>query len=228
MAIVKRKYVLPGDLIVKGEYQVLVNAYREGDAVYSTKIGMAEIVNNKVRVIPLTGPYVPRVDDLVLGIVVDYAPLAWTVDINSFCEAFLPAQSVFGRDFNPEVHDLTEKLKIGDLIAAKIVSFERGKDPMLTISGPGLGKLTKGKLVKISPVKVPRLIGRKGSMSKMIEKATGCELMIGQNGLVFVRGPPDGILKAIEAIRFVEEQAHTSGLTQNIQNLLKREDGKDG
>ena len=221
MAVVKRKYVVPGDLIVKGNYQVLSNAYREGDAIYSTKIGMAEIVDNKVRVIPLTGPYIPKVDDFVLGIIVDYVPLAWTVDINSFCEAFLPAQSVFGRGFNPEIHDLTERLKIGDLVAAKIVSFERGKDPMLTISGSGLGKLTSGKLVKISPVKVPRLIGRKGSMSKMIERITGCELTIGQNGLVFIKGHSEGIIKAVEAIKFVEEQAHTSGLTQNIQNLLK-------
>ena len=228
MAVVKRKYVVPGDLIVKGNYQALANAYKEGDAVYSLKVGMAEIVDNKVRVIPLTGPYVPKVDDFVLGVVVDYAPLAWAVDINSFSEAFLPAQSVFGRGFNPEVHDLTERLKIGDLIAARIVSFERGKDPMLSISGPGLGKLTKGKLVKISPVKVPRLIGRKGSMSKMIEKVTGCELIIGQNGLVFVKGPPEGILKAVEAIKFVEEQAHTSGLTQNIQNLLKGKGDENG
>jgi len=221
MGVVKRKYVLPGDLIIEGNYQIISNAYRIGNKIYSMKVGMAEITNGKVRVIPLRGPYTPRVDDLVLGIIVDYAPLAWTVDINSYFEAFLPAQNVFGKNFNPEVHDLTKKFRIGDLIAAKIVSFERGKDPMLTVSGPGLGKLTRGELVRISPVKVPRLIGKKGSMSKMIEKATGCELIIGQNGLVFVRGPPEGMIKAIKAIKFVEEQAHTSGLTQNIQNFLK-------
>lgn len=220
MVLVKRKYVLPGDVIVKGNYKLLANVYREGDAIYSTKIGIAEIVDNEVRVIPITGPYIPKVDDFVLGIVVDYAPLAWAVDINSCYEAFLPAQNVFGQGFNPEIHDLTEKLKVGDLIAAKVASFERGKDPMLSISGPGLGKLTSGELVRISPVKVPRLIGRKGSMSKLIEKATGCELIIGQNGLVLVRGPPDGVLKAIKAIKLVEQQAHISGLTQSVQALL--------
>jgi exosome complex component RRP4 len=223
MGTVKRKYVVPGDLIEEGNYRVLTNAIKVGNKIYSTKIGLAEIMEGKIKVIPLRGPYVPKVDDMVIGIIVDYAPLAWAVDINSYFEAFLPAQNVFGKGFNHEVHDLTQKFKLGDLIAAKIVSFERGRDPMLTVSGPGLGKITRGELVRISPVKVPRLIGRKGSMSKIIEQATKCSLLIGQNGLVIVSGPPEGVVKAIKAIKLVEAEAHLSGLTQNIQNILRSE-----
>lgn len=187
---------------------------------------MAEIGREGVRVIPLSGPYIPRVDDLVIGKVVDFSAFAWEVDINSCFFAFLPAQSVFGRDYSPAKESLTKKFNIGDLLIAEIMAFDRTRDPLLSTSGPGLGRIPRGETVKIAPTKVPRLIGKKGSMIKTIENGTGCRMVIGQNGVVVVTGPPDGVLMAVRAIRLVEEEAHTADLTQKVQSLLQRQEAR--
>ena len=62
-------------------------------------------------------------------------------------------------------------------------------------------------------------------MIQTIEHATSTRITIGQNGLIVVSGKnKDGTQLAIEAIRMVEEEAHTSNLTQRIKQLLGVED----
>ena len=220
MPEVKRKYVLPGDLIVEGNYRPLANVIKRGNKFFSTRIGLAEFGQEGVRVIPLSGPYIPRVDDLVIGKIVDYSAFVWEVDINSCFMAYLPAKNVYGKNFTPGQESLVKKFDIGDLIAAVVTAFDRTRDPILSVSGPGLGKITKGEVVKIAPTKVPRLIGKKGSMIRTIEAGTGCKLTIGQNGVIIVVGRPEGIIKAVKAIKLVEEEAHLADLTKKVQAML--------
>jgi exosome complex component RRP4 len=220
MPEVKRKYVIPGDFITEGNYRPLANVIKRGNKFYATRIGLAEFGPEGVRVIPLTGPYIPKVDDLVIGKIVDYSAFVWEVDINSCFMAYLPAKNVYGRNFTPGQESLVKKFNIGDLIAAVVTAFDRTRDPILSVSGPGLGKITKGEVVKIAPTKVPRLIGKKGSMIRTIEAGTGCKLTIGQNGVIVVVGRPEGVIKAVRAIKLVEEEAHLADLTKKVQAML--------
>ena len=220
MPEIRRKYVIPGEVIVEGNYRPVANVLRVGEKYYSTRVGMAEVGHEGVRVIPLSGPYIPRVDDLVVGKVVDYSAFAWEVDINSCFFAFLPAQSVFGRDYSPAEDSLTSKFAVGDMLVAKIFAFDRTRDPLLGLAGPGLGRIARGEIVKITPTKVPRLIGKRGSMIRTIEMATNCRLTIGQNGVIVVSGSPEGVLMCLKAIKLVEGEAHTADLTQKVQALL--------
>ena len=74
----------------------------------------------------------------------------------------------------------------------------------------------------ISPSKVARLIGKRGSMIQMIESGTHAQITIGQNGLVVVSCEnSDGLLKAIKAIELVEEKAHVANLTDQINDMLE-------
>ncbi len=58
-------------------------------------------------------------------------------------------------------------------------------------------------------------------MIQTIEQATQTRILIGQNGIVVVTGRnAEGTQLAIRAIRMVEEEAHTSNLTQRIKTLL--------
>jgi exosome complex component RRP4 len=92
---------------------------------------------------------------------------------------------------------------------------------MLTIQDKDLGKIPRGELLKISATRVPRLIGKRGSMIQTIEQATQTRVLIGQNGIVVVMGRnPEGIKLAMRAIRMVEEEAHTANLTQRVKVLL--------
>ncbi len=223
MSEIKRKYVIPGDLVAQGNYRNTSNVLRLDDKLISTRVGMAEVTQDSVRVIPLSGPYIPRVDDLVVGKITDYSAFAWEVDINSCLPAFLPAQSVFGRDYSPARESLTSKFAIGDLITARIAAFDRTRDPMLSVSGPGLGLISSGEVVKISPIKVPRVIGKKGLMIKTIESGTNCRLAVGQNGLIVVSGSAEGIPTVISALKLIEKEAHVADLTQKVQALLSKQ-----
>ena len=221
MQEVKRRYVVPGDKIIEGSFRPLMNVIKVGNSIIATRIGIAETGRDGVKVIPLSGVYIPRVNDIVIGKITDHSSLSWEVDINSCFSAHLPAQDVFGRDFSPARDDMGRQLATGDLIAARIIAFDRTRDPMLTIQDKDLGKIPRGELLKISPTRVPRLIGKRGSMIQTIEQATQTRILIGQNGIVVVMGRTlDGTQLAIRAIRMVEEEAHTANLTQRVKVLL--------
>jgi exosome complex component RRP4 len=218
--MVERRQVIPGDVIAKGDYRFGSYVEKRGDEYVALRVGMAEVSGDGIKLNPFTGPYMPRAEDLVIGKVIDMNGFGWIVDINSAFFGYLPASFVFGREFSPATHDLSTKFKVGDIIGCKIESFDRSRDPQLSIRGHGFGKIPKGEIVKISPIKVPRLIGRRGAMISMISERTECEVMAGQNGVVVVTGPPEGILKAVAAVKMIEEEVHSADLGRRVEELL--------
>ena len=218
----KKRHVIPGEVIVSGPYRAEQNTVMEGDKIIATSIGLSDIHDGSVRVIPLTGGYYPKDDDLVIVKIISHSAMSWEVDINSCYSGMLPATDVFGRDFSSHSDDLSSKLRNGDLIATRIVNSDKTRDPLLTISGRELGKIDSGELIEISPSKVARLIGKRGSMIQMIEGETHAQITIGQNGLIVVScEDSDGLLKAIKAIDLVEEKAHVANLTDQISDMLE-------
>ena len=218
----KKRHVIPGEVIVSGSYRAEQNTVMDGNKILATTIGLSDIHDGSVRVIPLTGGYYPKDDDIVIGKIISHSAMAWEVDINSCYSGMLPASDVFGRDFSSHSDDLTSKLGKGDLIVTRIVNSDKTRDPLLTISGRELGKIDSGELVYISPSKVARLIGKRGSMIQMIESGTNAQITIGQNGLIVIScDDSDGLLKAIKAVDLVEEKAHVANLTDQISEMLE-------
>lgn len=217
----KRKYVIPGDVITTGPFRPEQNVTLVDDKIIATMIGTSEIYNDEVRVIPLTGKYTPKINDLVIGKVMSHTSLSWELDINSAYVGFLPAQDVFGRDFSAFADQLSSKLVKGDLVAARIANFDRTRDPLITIADRDLGKIDSGELLTISPSKIPRLIGKRGSMIQAIEEATSVGITLGQNGrIVLSWEDSDGLLKAKKAIQMIDEQAHVANLTEKVMEML--------
>src|SRR6185503_19715679 len=65
-------------------------------------------------------------------------------------------------------------------------------------------------------------------MIQTIEQATQTRVIIGQNGIVVVTGrDPDGLSLAAKAIKMVEEESHTTNLTQRVKTLLNVQDPVD-
>ncbi len=221
----RRKYVIPGDVITTGPFRPEQNVILEGNKIISTTIGISEIYDDSAKVISLTGKYLPKINDLVIGKVISHTSLSWELDINSCYVGFLPASDVFGRDFSAHADELTTKLKAGDLVAARVANFDRTRDPLITIADRDLGKIESGDLIKISPSKVPRLIGKRGTMIQTIETATNAVITIGQNGWVVVSCEnPEGLLKAKKAIQMVNEHAHVANLTDQVKEMLDVKD----
>jgi len=220
----KKQLVTPGDLLAEGDYTVGDNAYKENDRIYASRVGLADSDGRKVYVVALKAFYLPKIGDTVIGSVTDVTTNGWIVDIRAPYPAVLKASDALNKPFKPRIDDLTSIYDVDDLLIAKIVAYDRTHDPLLTVREPGLGKITHGQIVKITPSKIPRVIGRKGSMISMIKQETGCRITLGQNGIIVVSGKtPEDERIAIMALRKVEEESHTSGLTDRITEMIKKE-----
>lgn len=225
----KRQLVVPGDLIAEGDYIAGENTYKEKDKIYASRVGIVEYETKKVDVVALRSFYVPRMGDVVIGTIMEVGFNGWTVDINSPYPALLRASDVLSRPFRPQKDDLPQVLDAGDLVVAKVVSYDRTHDPQLTVAEPGLGKITRGQIVKVTPTKVPRIIGRKGSMISMIKQETGCNIILGVNGIVLITGKNlEDEQLAMMAILKIEAESHTTGLTDRITQMLREEKNKKG
>jgi len=218
----KRALVTPGDLLAEGDYVAGENTYKEDDKIYATRIGLFNYDNRKVHVVALKAFYIPSPGDLVIGKVVDIGLKGWTVDINSPYMALLRASDALAKHFHPQKDDLASIFNIGDHLIAKVIVYDRTVDPLLTVKDAGLGKIREGRIIKVTPTKIPRVIGKKGSMINLIKRQTGCQIVIGQNGVILVRGRDlEKVNLAVEAIMKIEDEAHTTGLTDRINEMLK-------
>ena len=146
----RRKHVIPGEVITSRPMRPEENVVFDGKNISSTIVGTSEIYDDAVRVLPLTGMYFPKVDDMVVGKVISHTSLSWEVDINSCYVGFLPASDIFGRDFTASADALASKLIKGDMVAARIANFDRTRDPLITVSDRDLGKIDTGDLVSMS------------------------------------------------------------------------------
>jgi len=223
----RRELVTPGELLAEGDYNAGRNTYREGDKIYSSLLGLVGQAGKNVYVVALKGGYIPAVGDLVIGKIVDTRLNGWIVDISAPYPAMLFASDALGRSFNSRRDNMLDFLDIGDLVLAKVYAFDRTRDPVLTIKENGLGKVTQGHIIKIMPTKIPRVIGKKGSMINMLKRETECHITIGQNGLILVSArKPELEALAIQAIRTIEKEANTMGLTDRIDEILRKEKEK--
>ncbi|MEM0232685.1 MAG: exosome complex RNA-binding protein Rrp4 [Candidatus Nezhaarchaeales archaeon] len=218
--------VVPGEVLAEGEYIAGPYVYKHGNKLMAMAIGIVECKKEVIKVVPLQGPYIPKVGDVIIGIVVDYLPTAYILDINSSYKAILQASEVIPPQRNVLAEDLTRYLDVGDAVICKVVRFDKYSDVMLTCKGKDLGKITEGRLIKVNPAKIPRLIGRRGSMINLIKKETECKIVVGQNGFIWIKGKNSSLEALAEkAIRKIDEEAHISGLTQRIQLMLQLEKG---
>ncbi len=218
----RKQLVGPGELLAEGPYFAGENTYREGSKIFSSRVGLAEVVGNKLIVVPIKGTYIPRVDDIVVGRVTDIGMSGWQVDIDAPYPAMLPASETplqGGR--NAGRRDLGHIYGVGDLMIAQIIAFDRTRDPLLTTKGRGLGKVTSGSVARITSAKIPRIIGKNGSMITMLKKETGTDVIPGQNGVILATGSnPDQERTAVEAIYMIEREAHTTGLTDRVKAMI--------
>ena len=220
----KKQLVAPGDLLAEGDYVPGDSTYKENEKIYANRLGLVDYEGRRVHVVALKAFYVPVPGDTVIGKVVETTPGGWVIDIKAPHPARLRASDVVERSFKPETTDLPSIFDVGDLIIANVVASDRTRDPLLTVREPGLGKIMRGQLVEVTPTKIPRVIGRQGSMVSMIKRETGCQLTIGQNGLILITGrsPKDERL-AVMALRKIEAESHTSGLTDRVTEMIKKE-----
>ena len=221
----RRELVIPGDVIETHGLKPGEGTYVEGGKVFAGLLGIRSEQDGYVDVIPLAGRYIPRADDEVVGQVVDLGPSHWLVDINSPYPAPLHATE---SPWRVEFGETSHFMDVGDSLLAKVLGVDETKRVQITMQDQGLRRLTGGQIVQISHSKVPRVIGKGGSMISMITSYTKTQAFVGQNGRIWLDGDVKDTVHAVRAIRMIEEHAQSMGLTEAVKAYLEGVYGTKG
>lgn len=215
-----RGIAVPGEVLAEGmEYLPSQGTYRHGDVIRAAMLGLVRVEGKILKLIPLSGRYMPKVGDIVVGQVDDILMSGWRINMNCAYSAVLPL-----KDATPQYiekgEDLTKYFALGDWVVTKISNVTSQKLIDVSMRGPGLKKLIGGRVFSVGAQKVPRIIGKEGSMLSMIKQATSCRVVVGQNGNVWISGEPKREHIAVSAIRMIEQQSHIPGLTDRVKIFL--------
>jgi len=236
-----RDVVVPGEVLTEDTKNFLPGRgtifNKDRTKIISLNIGLKQIKRNYINVIPLRGFYTPRPGDKIIALVTDKNPVKYRCDINSKDDGILKPKNTVKRGkprgFRggpPDNHDnSTEKYDIGDILIVKVLSADRLNKPELTTVGKYLGKRRDGLVISIDPPKIPRVIGRSGSMIKMLKDLTKCNIFVTQNGRIWWKGEDKAHERLlIDAVKKIEKEAHTVGLTDRMSKYIENEKKKRG
>ena len=219
-----REIVIPSQLLgdVKDK-KAGRGTFIEKGKIYAEVLGVLNKTSEYINVVPLKGRYDPIQNDFIIGIVIEAMSSSWLVDINAAYPALLHVNEV---PWNVDFGETDKYLNMGDTVMAKVLSVDQEKKLQITLKDRNLYKVKGGLILNVEPSKVPRIIGKKASMISLIKKYTNSRIFVGQNGRIWIDGKPDGVKKVIDTIRMIEEESLSYGLTNKIEDLLKK-DAKD-
>jgi exosome complex component RRP4 len=236
-----REVVVPGEVLTEDITNFLPGRgtilNKEKNKIISLNIGLKQIKKNYINVIPLRGFYTPRPGDKVIALVVEKNPVKYKCDINAKDFGQLKPRNTikkgkirgFRGGAQPREEVSTEKYEIGDILVVKVLSADRLNKPELTTVGKYLGKKSGGIVITIDPPKIPRVIGRNGSMIKMLKNLTKCNIFVTQNGRIWLKGEDIAHERLlIESVHKIASEAHTVGLTDRMQEYIINEKKKRG
>ena len=193
--------------------------YRNNNNLVASRLGLVNMEGKVMKIIPLSGKYLPKRNDIIIGRVIDILMGGWRVETNSPYSAMLSSKET--PEFIEKNEDLTRYFDLDDYVVAKITNVTSQNLVDLSVRDQGLRKLKGGRIIYVNTHKVPRIIGKKGSMVSMIKQATNCRIIVGQNGLIWVDGEPEKENIAVETIKKIENESHFSGLTERIKTHLE-------
>jgi len=213
-----REIVIPGQLVGEiKDFKPGRGTLVENEKIYSNVLGIRYESPPYINVVPLKGRYDAVMGDLVIGIVEEAMSSSWLVDINAPYPALLHVNEV---PWDVEFGETEKFLNTGDSIMAKVLQINVEKKLQITLKDRNLYKIRGGHIINVEPSKVPRIIGKKGSMIGILKKHTRCRIFVGQNGRIWIDGDDNNVALAQRAIHKIEEESISFGLTNKIEEFL--------
>jgi len=197
-----RRIVVPGELVSADRKRIGKHVFLKDGKIFADSVGLVSESDVSVSVIPLEGKYEPELNDVVVGMVVDEKISGYTVTLNSFYQSYVSKKT------------LRDPLRPNSVVSAKVMRVNEMKEIEIGM----VRVLFGGELLEVSPVKVPRIIGKDGSMLEVLKQGTKCNLVVGRNGLVWVKGGDVKLL--VQALDLIQSQAHTENLTNKVSAFL--------
>ncbi len=217
----ERVFVLPGDILGDDSFRSGSGTYSKDGSIHASQAGILNINRDFINVMPISSKYNPKFGDSVIGMIIDHGPSSWMVDIGCPYTAMMHTNDV---QWNVKFGETGKYLKPGDAILSRVSNVNEVKKIQITMKDHGLRKLENGILVKIPQPKVPRIIGKGGSMISMLKQKTQTKMFVGQNGMVWIEGENENMQAVSQAIQIIIDRAHVSGLTEYVEKYLDNQD----
>ena len=217
----KREIVIPSQFLGNTQQNKAGRGtFVEQGKIYSEILGILNKKSDFINVVPIKGRYDPIEGDFVIGVVEEAMASSWLVDINAPYPALLHVNEV---PWMVDFGDTEKYLNYGDALMAKVLSVDESKKVQITLNDRNLYKIKTGDIIDVEPSKVPRIIGKKGSMIDLLKKYTRCRIFVGQNGRIWIEGNDEDIARVYRMIEVIQSESLSFGLTNRIEELLKDE-----
>jgi len=237
--LMKGDIVVPGDVVGEGSKSGDFT-FIDGKEIKASVFGLKQKGSNSVGVIPLSGVYMPKKNDMVIGVVSRIVHRGWIIDIHAPYSTMMNSDEAvrssrgdrrgygrsdgrrgdrrggYDRRNDMDDVDLRKFYKEGDIVSVKILSVDEVRNSYA--GGPY--KLNGGRIITVSPKKVPRVIGKKKSMLSLIRDKTGCKVVVGQNGVIWINGDSKMMDIVVDTIFKISRESHITGLTNQISDYL--------
>jgi exosome complex component RRP4 len=194
-----QRIVVPGEKLTSTPVRI-ENTISDKNGTYTCIMGYFD--EDRKSLIPLEGLWQPRSGDNVIGVIEEDKGTMYLINLKAPYKGLALAKFV------------DAELSAGDVVSATVKQLEKGGTVMLLKPT----RLNGGKIMAVSPSRIPRIIGKGNSMLKQITEGTGTTIVIGLNGIIWLRGGKIDL--ATTAILKIVEEAHTTGLTERIKVLL--------
>lgn len=214
-----REIVVPGDKLGDtGDYRPGTNTYTEGNDIFALRLGVKSVRGDRINVISLSGRYEPYRGDMVIGTVAEAGPSNWYINIGAANDVGMHVNDV---PWRVEFGETAKYLGVGDTVLLKIVHVDELRKAQVSMKDRQCKKLTGGLILEVNPARVPRIVGRAGSMIQMLKDMVHVRIFVGQNGVIWLDGEQDDVALALEALEKIQAEAHTTGLTERMKAWLE-------
>src|SRR3989344_9408795 len=112
--IVKEKdIVVPGEILAVGMDNLPgQGTYRDGENIVASRLGVAQLDGRAIKLIPLSGRYIPKKGDVIICKVIDVSFSGWRLDTNSPYSAMMSLKDATS-DYIPRGAVLTQYYNLG-------------------------------------------------------------------------------------------------------------------
>src|SRR3989338_6594747 len=140
LTVKHKEVVVPGEtLCTDMGYLPGPGTYRQGESIHAERLGLAQVEGRSIKIIPLSGKYMPKRDDVIICKVIDITLNGWRLDTNSAYSAMLPLKEG-SSDFIARGADLTQIFDLGDYMLCGVINVTSQKLVDVTMRGPGFRK----------------------------------------------------------------------------------------
>jgi exosome complex component RRP4 len=212
-----RNIVIPGQLLSEKKEMAGPGTYVKDGNIYSLLYGVANF-KGRVSVVPFSGKYIPSRKDFIIVKVIDVTPSNWIMETGSPYDGLLHVSEFPKRVDSSEMRKFMD---IGDSVVVRVKDVSKAMKVELSMREQGSKVLRQGRIIKVMPAKVPRVIGHGGSMVSILKKESNCDVFVGKNGRIWINGRDNDMDRLTTAIEMIKSESHISGLTDKVGIFLR-------